>query len=114
MKLKRSYEAAAAEDGTRVPVHRLWPRGVSKKDAALTLGMKEIASSTSSANGTVMILIAGTRFANNATQVRFLRKILRNSRTASSRLKILALHSLSPKRFIAPGHFTQHGIVRFC
>ncbi|MBZ9603805.1 DUF488 domain-containing protein [Phyllobacterium chamaecytisi] len=46
VKLKRAYEAAAAEDGTRVPVHRLWPRGVSKKDAALSLGMKEIAPSS--------------------------------------------------------------------
>jgi hypothetical protein len=36
VKLKRAYEAAAVEDGTRIPVDRLWPRGVSKKDAALS------------------------------------------------------------------------------
>ena len=45
VKLKRAYEAPAAEDGTRILVDRLWPRGVSKKDAALSLWMKEIAPS---------------------------------------------------------------------
>ena len=107
VKLKRAYEAAAAEDGTRIPVDRLWPRGVSKKDAALSLGMKEIAPSTE--------LRKWYGHDPDRWNENSLRKILRNSRTAaSSRLKILALHSLSPKRFIAPGHFTQHGIGRFC
>jgi uncharacterized protein YeaO (DUF488 family) len=46
VKLKRAYEAPTAEDGTRILVDRLWPRGVSKKDAALSLWMKEIAPST--------------------------------------------------------------------
>ncbi len=45
VKLKCAYEAPAAEDGTRILVNRLWPRGVSKKDAALSLWMKEIAPS---------------------------------------------------------------------
>ena len=45
VKLKRACEAPAAEDGTRILVDRLWPRGVSKKDAALSLWMKEIAPS---------------------------------------------------------------------
>jgi len=45
VKLKRAYEAPTAEDGTRILVDRLWPRGVSKKDAALFLWMKEIAPS---------------------------------------------------------------------
>jgi uncharacterized protein YeaO (DUF488 family) len=46
VKLKRAYEAPTAEDGTRILVDRLWPRGISKKDAALSLWMKEIAPST--------------------------------------------------------------------
>jgi uncharacterized protein YeaO (DUF488 family) len=46
VKLKRAYEPPAAEDGVRVLVDRLWPRGVSKKDAALDQWVKEIAPST--------------------------------------------------------------------
>ncbi len=46
VKLKRAYEAPTDEDGTRILVDRLWPRGISKKDAALSLWMKEIAPST--------------------------------------------------------------------
>lgn len=44
--LKRAYEPAAAEDGTRVLVDRLWPRGVSKDDAAIDLWLKDLAPST--------------------------------------------------------------------
>jgi uncharacterized protein YeaO (DUF488 family) len=46
VKLKRAYEPASETDGTRVLVDRLWPRGVSKADAALDQWMKEIAPST--------------------------------------------------------------------
>jgi uncharacterized protein YeaO (DUF488 family) len=35
VKLKRAYEPPSAEDGTRVLVDRLWPRGVSKQKASL-------------------------------------------------------------------------------
>lgn len=44
--VKRIYEPAAAGDGTRVLVDRVWPRGISKQKAALTLWLKEIAPST--------------------------------------------------------------------
>lgn len=46
VRLKRAYEPAAADDGTRVLIDRLWPRGVSKDDAALDLWLKDIAPST--------------------------------------------------------------------
>jgi uncharacterized protein YeaO (DUF488 family) len=46
VRLKRAYEPVNVEDGTRVLVDRLWPRGVSKVDAALDQWMKEIAPST--------------------------------------------------------------------
>ncbi|MGI8549751.1 MAG: DUF488 domain-containing protein [Dehalococcoidia bacterium] len=46
VKLKRAYDPVEEEDGTRVLVDRLWPRGVSKVDAALDQWMKEIAPST--------------------------------------------------------------------
>src|SRR3546814_1397121 len=46
LKLKRAYEPAAPDDGVRILIDRLWPRGVSKAGAALDEGMKEIAPST--------------------------------------------------------------------
>lgn len=45
-KLKRAYEPAAAGDGKRVLVDRLWPRGVTKADAAIDQWAKDIAPST--------------------------------------------------------------------
>ncbi|WP_331775199.1 DUF488 domain-containing protein [Sulfurospirillum sp. 1612] len=44
--LKRAYESPKPEDGFRVLVDRLWPRGVSKEDAAIDLWDKEITPST--------------------------------------------------------------------
>ncbi len=43
---KRAYEAPGAEDGVRILVDRLWPRGVSKADAKIDLWPKEVAPST--------------------------------------------------------------------
>ena len=46
VKLKRAYELPAPEDGSRILVDRLWPRGVSKERAAINQWMKDIAPST--------------------------------------------------------------------
>ncbi len=43
--LKRVYEPAKAEDGTRVLVDRLWPRGLRKDKADLDLWAKDVAPS---------------------------------------------------------------------
>lgn len=43
--IKRIYEEPADDDGCRVLVDRLWPRGVSKERARLELWLKEIAPS---------------------------------------------------------------------
>lgn len=43
--VKRIYEPPAPDDGQRVLVDRIWPRGVSKQDAALALWLKDIAPS---------------------------------------------------------------------
>ncbi|QHK19359.1 DUF488 family protein [Pseudarthrobacter psychrotolerans] len=42
---KRIYDAPADDDGCRVLVDRLWPRGVSKVDARLDLWLKDVAPS---------------------------------------------------------------------
>ena len=44
--IKRAYEPPADDDGRRVLVDRLWPRGVAKHDARLTLWLKEVAPSS--------------------------------------------------------------------
>ena len=43
--IKRVYEQAADEDGVRILVDRLWPRGVSKERAALSGWFKDVAPS---------------------------------------------------------------------
>ena len=45
IRTKRVYEPPAAEDGTRVLVDRLWPRGVSKEDARIDWWARELAPS---------------------------------------------------------------------
>lgn len=44
--IKRLYEAPAKEDGTRILVDRLWPRGLTKGKAAVDTWLKKIAPST--------------------------------------------------------------------
>jgi len=45
-RIKRAYEAPSPDDGQRVLVDRLWPRGVRKEALKLDLWLKEIAPST--------------------------------------------------------------------
>lgn len=45
IKVKRVYEPADADDGARVLVDRLWPRGISKAEAAIELWAKDLAPS---------------------------------------------------------------------
>ena len=44
--IKRAYEPASTDDGYRVLVDRLWPRGIKKEDLKLDSWHKEIAPST--------------------------------------------------------------------
>ena len=45
IKIKRIYDQPAKEDGFRILVDRLWPRGISKEKAKVDLWLKEIAPS---------------------------------------------------------------------
>jgi uncharacterized protein YeaO (DUF488 family) len=45
IRVKRVYEEPAKEDGYRILVDRLWPRGLTKERARVDLWMKEIAPS---------------------------------------------------------------------
>ncbi|MEZ5320501.1 MAG: DUF488 domain-containing protein [Microthrixaceae bacterium] len=46
VRVRRVYEAPEPDDGARVLVDRLWPRGISKERARLDRWCKEIAPST--------------------------------------------------------------------
>lgn len=46
VRIKRVYDEPSPEDGARVLVDRLWPRGVSKERASLALWDKAVAPST--------------------------------------------------------------------
>jgi uncharacterized protein YeaO (DUF488 family) len=45
VKLKRAYERATGDDGMRVLVDRLWPRGLDKRQVAAALWLKDAAPS---------------------------------------------------------------------
>ena len=45
IRLKRAYEKPAPDDGLRVLVERLWPRGLSKERAAVDVWIKDVAPS---------------------------------------------------------------------
>jgi uncharacterized protein YeaO (DUF488 family) len=46
IKIKRAYSRVDDEDGFRILVDRLWPRGISKEMAKLDLWLKDIAPSS--------------------------------------------------------------------
>lgn len=47
IRVKRIYETQDAQDGFRILVDRLWPRGIKKEKANIDLWLKEIAPSDS-------------------------------------------------------------------
>ncbi|HVU85068.1 MAG TPA: DUF488 domain-containing protein [Puia sp.] len=46
LRIKRVYETPEKEDGQRILVDRLWPRGLTKEKAKIDLWLKDIAPST--------------------------------------------------------------------
>ena len=46
VRLKRAYERPARDDGTRILIDRLWPRGLTKEAVAIDEWFKDIAPST--------------------------------------------------------------------
>ena len=46
IQIKRAYSPVSSDDGLRVLVDRLWPRGIKKENAKIDLWPKEITPST--------------------------------------------------------------------
>ena len=72
--IKRVYEAASPDDGERILVDRLWPRGLSKEKAAIDIWEKDVAPSAALRNGSDMIrinlMILGTNTEKNLKIIR--------------------------------------------
>ena len=45
VQLKRAYKEPSEEDGVRILIDRVWPRGISKEDAQIDIWLKEVAPS---------------------------------------------------------------------
>jgi uncharacterized protein YeaO (DUF488 family) len=45
IKIKRVYEQPQAQDGRRILVDRLWPRGLSREKVKIDLWLKDLAPS---------------------------------------------------------------------
>jgi uncharacterized protein YeaO (DUF488 family) len=45
IRIKRIYETVAEEDGFRILIDRLWPRGIKKEKAKIDMWLKEVAPS---------------------------------------------------------------------
>lgn len=45
LRIKRAYEPPSADDGKRILVDRLWPRGLSREKALIDVWLKEVAPS---------------------------------------------------------------------
>jgi uncharacterized protein YeaO (DUF488 family) len=46
IRVKRAYEAPSPEDGSRILVDRLWPRGLAKDRARIDLWLKDVGPTT--------------------------------------------------------------------
>jgi uncharacterized protein YeaO (DUF488 family) len=45
LRIKRIYDSASSEDGKRILIDRLWPRGMKKEEAKFDEWVKDIAPS---------------------------------------------------------------------
>lgn len=45
LRIKRIYDSASSEDGKRILIDRLWPRGMKKEEAKIDEWLKDIAPS---------------------------------------------------------------------
>ncbi len=46
VRIKRAYETPSSDDGKRILIDRLWPRGLTKGKAKIDVWLKDIAPST--------------------------------------------------------------------
>ena len=101
IRIKRVYDPPGDQDGARVLVDRLWPRGLGKEAAALTLWLKEVAPSPA----------LRTWFGHDPARWeefrrRYLAELAGNGDEALGRLLALARHE--PVTLLYAAHDTAH------
>ena len=104
IRVKRIYDPPDTRDGARVLVDRLWPRGVRKDEAKLTLWLKDIAPSDDLRR---WFGHDPARFAEFSWRYR---AELRGTREAMRRLKDLA--KAGPLTLLYGAHDEEHNNAR--
>ena len=75
IRIKRAYEAAARDDGRRILVDRLWPRGLRRDEFTMDEWMKDPGPSHELRNGSAIVrdgekrcqkTVSGTVFKNGS------------------------------------------------
>ena len=87
--LKRVYDAPSPHDGARVLVDRLWPRGLTRDDAALDIWLKEVAPSNE---------LRKWFHAHPPQWSKFRKQYLAELTTGEAHSALQQLHELAPKR----------------
>lgn len=100
IRVRRVYDPLMPDDGARVLVDRLWPRGVSKEHAHLTLWLKEVAPSTALRNWFDHDPAKWDEF-----RTRYLAELYTNSSAVS---QIAALAEQGPVTLLYGARDTQH------
>ena len=101
VRLKRIYESPDAEDGYRILVERLWPRGISKEHAKVDLWVKDAGASSG----------LRTWFGHDpAKWEEFREKYFEEVRSRPAVIRQLreAIHSREKVTFLFAAHDTEH------
>lgn len=89
VRIKRVYDSPSPQDGARVLVDRLWPRGLTKDDAALDVWMRDIAPSNE---------LRKWYHAHSVQWPKFREKYLAELTTDSAHAALQELHDLAQKK----------------
>lgn len=99
LQIKRIYDAPEAGDGFRVLVDRLWPRGISKRRAALDAWLAELAPSTALRQWFHKDASRWAEFARRyRAELRAHATLLRQLRQRASRQRVTLLYAARDER----------------
>ena len=90
IQIKRVYSPVTAEDGLRILVDRLWPRGMKKEDAKIDLWPKDITPSTALRQAYHQELIGWEEF-----REKYLRELEQYPETLAELRSLAQQHKLS-------------------
>jgi uncharacterized protein YeaO (DUF488 family) len=100
IRIKRVYDMPGKADGTRVLVDRLWPRGLSKEKAAVTLWLKEIAPSKELREWATIQRVGLSSAVATATN-----ELARNDASVA---QLVNVSKLGPMTLVYAAHDTEH------